>query len=375
MSGEIELSGLDGANPLGFLAALGTLVTLESAGEAGARLRWRRLQRWVPVLEGLSPTTLHAFAELTARALAGKGTPPQANKKRSEAEKRYDSARRALEDKKREIKKRGLKRKDREAAIESEVKPLERTCDRSRYEWLEVLAEAVPRPELVLGKKIDCSPDEYREHASSFLNQGTRDALGFLASFGTDACLSKRTDAIEPTFFCFVTGSGHQYFLDTVRQLVEKVSRERVEHALFEPWTYRDPKLSMRWDPVEDRRYALMDRDPTASDNKARTVWMANLLAYRSLILFPCAPGRGRLRVAGWTLLDREPAFTWPIWEFPASTDTIRSLVGLTELTAAQPNGSALRARGVTAAFRARRIRVGTGANFKLNFSPSRAVS
>jgi hypothetical protein len=27
----------------------------------------------------------------------------------------------------------------------------------------------------------------------------------------------------------------------------------------------------MRWDPTEDRRYALLDRDPTAGDNKSRT--------------------------------------------------------------------------------------------------------
>jgi len=33
-----------------------------------------------------------------------------------------------------------------------------------------------------------------------------------------------------------------------------------------------------------------------------------------------------------------------------------------------------LRARGVAAVFRARRIKVGAGANYKLNFSPARAV-
>src|SRR5438132_7386519 len=104
--------------------------------------------------------------------------------------------------------------------------------------------------------------------------------------------------------------------------------------TLFEPWGYREEKLSMRWDPVEDRRYALMDRDPTASDNKSRTVWMANLLAYRSLVLFPSAPTRKGLGATAWNRVDNATIFTWPIWEQPADPDSIRSLLQLSELSA-----------------------------------------
>ncbi len=371
---EVELSGLDGANPLGFLAALGTLVTLQSVGRNGARLRWRRRATWVPVLAGVSAPTRPAVSELVARGLCGVDVPEDAERKRTEAERRYEAARKTVEDKRKEIRRSGLKGKDRDDAMAAEGPPLERARDASREEWLRALAEAVPRPELALGKKIDCTRLEYREHAGAFRARGDRETLDLIAAFGSDGCLEERSEAIEATPFCFIKGGGHQYFLDTVRQLIQKVSAERVERVLFDPWTYEDETLSMRWDPVEDRRYALMDRDPTASDNKARTVWMANLLAYRSLVLFPSAPRRGGLRVAGWTVLDREPTFSWPIWDFPASADTIRSLVQLRELTAPNPDSAILEARGLAAVFRARRIRVGSGANYKLNFSPARGV-
>ena len=153
---------------------------------------------------------------------------------------------------------------------------------------------------------------------------------------------------------------------------MNEVTVERIRSVLFEPWMYSDEKLSLRWDPIEDRRYALMDRDPTASDNNIRSVWMANLLAYRALALFSSAPGRRGLETTGWT--GPGEAFTWPVWEHPADPDTIRSHILLPELEGAIPDRSILRARGVVAVFRSRRIKVGSGANFKINFEPARGV-
>jgi hypothetical protein len=373
---EVELTALDGTNPLGFLAALGTLVTLHGAGEANARLRWRLRGTWVPVILDVSAPAPPAFAALVASGLRGHAVPEDADSKRAEAQRMFEIASKAVEDKKKELRGRRIKGRERDAAIELEVRPLEQERERRREEWLQALGAAVPRPELALGKRLDCAEREYRKHAAAFLHgsvgNSDRDALDLLAAFGSDACIQERSDAIEPTPFQFITGSGHQYFLETVRQLIENVSAERVQKTLFEPWAYLDEGLSMRWDPMEDRRYALMDSDPGPLG--ARTMWMANLLAYRSLTLFSSAPKRGGLGVAGWITLDEGPAFTWPIWEFPASVDTIRSLLQLRELAAPDPDGPALRARAVGGAFRAYRIKVGTGANFKLNFTPARQI-
>jgi hypothetical protein len=375
---SVELPSIDGANPLGFLAALGTLVTVRQAGEKQARLRWKRARTWIPVLDGISTSDPDQLSDTVAGALRGRAVCDDDEKKRAATQREFEAAKKAVEDAKKEILGRGLSKKDREAAIEQEVRPLEQGRDEKREQWLVALEKAVPRPELAIGKRIDCSYEEYREHAGDFLvgaGHSDRETLDLLAAFGSDACREEKSDVIAPTPFCFIRGSGQQFFLDTVRQLMEQVTREAVRRTLFEPWAYRDEKLSMRWDPAEDRRYALMDRDPTASDNKSRTVWMANLLAYRALPLFPCAPGRRGLVTTAWTLVDEEHlALTWPIWEFFAPLDTIRSLLQLSELAEPEPCRSPLRARGIAAIFRSRRIKVGAGSNYKWNFSPARGL-
>jgi hypothetical protein len=195
-----------------------------------------------------------------------------------------------------------------------------------------------------------------------------------LAAFGSDAITEAKSGCVVGTPFCFITGSGHQYFLDTVRQLVEHVEAERVYQALFLTWEYRDEKFSMRWDPIEDRRYALMDRDPTAADNKSRTVWMANLLAYRGLLLFPTAASVRGLRTTAWAQGKSSNAFTWPIWEQALDPEVIRSVLQLKELHEGDVDHSQLRARGIVAAFRSRRIQVGNPPLHKINFTPAGSV-
>lgn len=373
-----ELRALDGTNPLGFLAALGTLLTLARCGVTGARLRWRQARTWVPVLEGTEAADERALADAVADGLRGEPVPGDAGRARERAQRAMEKARRAVRRKREEIKRRRSSRSERIQAEEEEVRPLEQEFDARRTAWLEALRRAIPRPELALGARLDCTVEEYREHAAGLLEaagHAGREALDMLAAFGSDACRRRNGDTIDPTPFCFASGSGHQNFLDTVRQLIDRVTAARVYETLFEPWAYRDERLSLRWDPVEDRRYALLDRDP--SDDGARTVWMANLLAYRALALFPTAPtGRG-LAATGWREEGEERKrrwFTWPLWDAPVGVDVVRSLLGVRELSDPQPDRDVLCARGIVAVYRAERIEVGRAPNYKLNFSPARAL-
>lgn len=372
MIDEVELQALDGANPLGFLAALGTIIALERAGERQAKLYWRVGPMWTPVITDVAASEPGDFANAVARGLAGRHVAPEAEAERVRASKRYTDVRNAIKRKASEIRRRRLGKAERRAAEQTELAPLQIELARARDEWLTALRNAVPRPELALGDRVDCTPEEYRMHAEALLEDASgRDGIEMLAAFGTDACLAK-SGSIEPTPFQFLSGAGHQWFLKTARQLMVEVTPERIRRALFEPWTYADEKLSMRWDPIEDRRYALSAADP--SDAPARTVWMANLLAYRALALFPAAPCRGALRVVGWTMVEGDPVFTWPLWEFAASLDTIRSLLAMRELVSDREDRANLRARGVRAVFRSRRIKVGSGMNYVVNFTPARAV-
>jgi len=375
MARSFELAGLDGTNPLGFLAALGTLASLHYSGVGEPRLGWKRVNRWIPVLNGANVVDEEALASLVAESLRGRVVPKDAEARREDTEKAMEQAKTAVTKKRDEIKKRGLRGRERAEAEERELRPLELEYEEKRLQWLNTLRDAVPRPELALGKRIDCTTQEYREHAAALVatsDQSNREALDMLTAFGIDAVHQRNSDSIEPTPFCFITGSGHQYFLDTARQLAARVTPERVLRTLFNPWDYADKGLSMRWDPIEDRRYALMDRDPTAPGNKLRTMWMANLLAYRALTIFPSAPSGRRLQAAGWD--PDQKAFTWPLWEWSLGLDAVRSLVQLRELAEEQPDFSTLRARGIAAVYRANRLEVGTGANRKVNFSPARRI-
>lgn len=321
---SVVLTGIDGTNPLGFLAALGVLCVLHEAGHDAVRLRWSRRFVWQPVLSGLPGAGQEELVAAVAGALR--------------AERRDEIAIGIAEDDAKKV--------------------------------------------------IDSDSEHFRNIVKPLLNHASpthRAGLDFIAAFTSDACIDKDRRGkpkenkngkprLETTPFQFIRGSGQQYFLGTVVQLTQNVEEEKIREALFGPWRYDDEKNSMRWDPVEDRRYALMDRDPTASDNKPRTVWMANLLAYRALTLFSSAPRRYGLVTTGWSKQAGENVFTWPLWDQPAGPDTIRSLLLLPELHMQRPDQTELRPRGVQAVFRSRRIRVGEGANYKTNFSPARQI-
>lgn len=283
---------------------------------------------------------------------------------------------------------------ERRQAREQVLGPLEKDIENKRNAWLELLPQAVPRPELALGKRIDCTVSEFRNHVRKALvqtrnehllpeeKQAYYEALQYLSAFGTDACTDTKGSIeedppIEPTPFCFIRGSGGQYFLDTVRNLMTKVDHQRLCQTLFQPWTYEDDKLSMRWDPIEDKRYALIDNCP--KDESVSTVWMANLLAYRALALFPCAPTRYGLGTTAWTTTqttnEENPSFTWPLWDFPATADTVRTMLQLPELFRDPLDRASLRSRGISAVYRSDRIKVPPrGVNYKLNFTPACAI-
>lgn len=377
---SLALPGLDGSNPLGYLAALGTLVCLHRAGHQNARLAWQEAGGWQPRLVDCAATTIDELADILAPVLRGNATSADAEIQRDAAQKALDAKRTAIKQALKSIKDRKLTGNARSEALAEEVAPLQEAADQLRHTTLSLLRQAVPSPELALGKNIDCDADELHELLHNGLAEAgpqQRHHLDLLAAFAHEDALheslnKRKAGKLQPTAFCFVTGGGHQDFLDSVRQLCNQVSPERIKATLGAPWRRADEKCSLRWDPQDDRRYALMDRDPTASGNKARTEWMANLLAYHALALFPVVARRGHLRSTGWSPIDGDPVFTWPLWQTPLTLNALRSLLALAPLQAPRPDLTILSQRSIAAALRSRRIRVGQGANFKVNFSPAR---
>ncbi len=311
MSPYLALTALDGSNPLAFLAALGTLRLLQlDAPRDHIAMRWTRQPVWRPEIAGVADSPTVVCERLLAAA-------------------------------------------------------------RSR----------LPRAALAgLGADIPVDRPTFTPFvagAAAALHDGDRGLADFAAAFGCEVCEQKEKGRtrIEYTDFCFITGSGHQHFLGTMCALAEKVTGDHIADALFGCWK-KDKRLSMRWDPADAAEYALRWGDPSAEG--ASAVWGANLLAVHALPLLPTQPTERGLRTTAFLEGRRGgwPQFTWPLWTSPIGLEVVRSLLAHPGLCQREGDvdRAALRAMGVGEVFRAPRVRIGQGANFKVSFRPARSL-
>jgi CRISPR-associated endonuclease/helicase Cas3 len=372
-SQPVELTGLDGSNPLAFLAALGTLRVADQAFESKAKLSWKRAGKCVPVLHVPADHDLIAHLHGLVHRVGNSTAAEQAEK----LDKEYRTRRKEVDKALKAIKDRKLRGKERKAAIAVEVEPLRRVADAARAKWLHALDAAVPAPFLSLGKALAVTEDEFRSFARRSAErvntdgQRARPDVDFATAFGCETCLLD-SGRIVPTEFQLITGSGHQYFLETLAALMERVTAEQIRRCLVGPWTYTDPRLSFRWDPLDDRRYAYGWGDP--SDVHVSTEHGANLLAAFALPLMPLIPTSRGPVTTGFNPQTNPPAFTWPIWSYPLSVDSVRSLLACGELQRAEPDRRRLWILGITDAFRVHKIEVGSGPNTKLHLTAAVAV-
>jgi len=324
---ELELPALDGANPLGFLTALGTVAVL-SETDPKIKLGWHARARWTPFLQSAVFNDESALlAQLTETFRV-------------------------------------------ECQTECGEYPME--CS------IGPLSQCTP-------EKLHC----FAKATTTLADSRHRRATDMVAAFGIEKLRPSKgkTDKpfeIQRTPFCFTTGSGHQEFIADARQLMTRklptkgapnpppcITEQKLRAALFNTWSYDDPGLSLRWDPAEDVRYALRLDDPGPIG--AHTVWMANALAFRALPFFPCAESKRQIATSAWCDAD---TFQWPIWEKPLSKATIGSLLSYQAFAnrITPPFRQELQARGVLAIFCSSRIKVGSKSQYKVSFSQSQQL-
>jgi len=378
---EFVLTGPRGDNPLGFLTALGALATLEDAGQP-ARLGWQRLAPRLVVEErpdaGIPAITnredlvrmLHRALRRSAGALASET---------DSARRDMELARTAAKKKAEEIKRRKLDREAAREARQRELQPLQRQVLERTQRFRELLMRSAPDPAVTLGKNLTAPNAELLEHV-----RDVRDRCGSLgrrpvdlaAAFGV-ANPARPLDRMLSSPWALVSGGGHQDFLASVQALMIECTEKHIEQALFGPWEPRDERYSLRLDAGEDRRYALMDRDPTASGNKPLTLWGANRLAFEALRFFPCVPAREGMAVLAWRAgsanWQESCRVRWPLWDEPIRPDVLRSLLGLPDIWLDANPISRLRLRGlgIRAVMESTRIASGEGANKRYNLTPA----
>lgn len=274
MPRELLLSGIDGSNPLGFLAALGVLLAVHEsrAGTEVPRLTWRNEGLWRPVV-----STVEAFEELVpilvADAASWKGDPA--------IDLRYDKG---------------------SGKAAHDLKP---------------------------------KPERFREYLGGLLassDERSPRALSYAAAFGTETAEDNNGN-VKPTALHFT--AGQQEFLAMVEQLNEGVTADDFLEAVKGPWTYSRPLPVLQWDSTAARLYALRGKDP--STDKKLGVPGADWLAFRGLSFFPVAPVEEHVDTTGCGGGWKNGHFTWPLWTALATVDCVRTLVGHPELPDMKP--------------------------------------
>lgn len=406
---KITLSGLNGGNPLAFLAALGLFRTLNEALPNQVLMNWEQCSGgWKPCikftqLDGNSASPYDSsnplaiflksntedldsdlaqwgFSDALANFLEipSKAVLDAIIDEVVQLEKKYRKAKKEIFEKEKKLKNEAKEKKIKKAELNkflSENIDYE-SVNQLRQEWLIKLQTTVYSPELGLGKTLSVTPEEMRDMMRGVANECSTDnrlVADLLTAFGNEVC--EKDGLIEYTPFCFVTGSGHQYFLQFIQKLLSSVSNEHIYKTLFKTWTYEDTGLSLRWDPIDDRRYALMWTDPTASGNETQTMWAANLFGYRGLSLLPSFAVGKSLKTTGF--INNNQVFTWPLWETPIPFDTVKSLLSM-EVLGKRPlnraNREIMAAIGIKEIYESTRIQVGNPPLVKINFSLPSAV-
>lgn len=297
------LPGLDGTNPLGFLAAMGVLRVL-SLQKHDVKLSWQLSGgTWRPELFGVRVPLPELGAELHA------------------AIRKLDHSAWSI-DKKLPFEARVLRQNAQDAVLAAS-----RTC---------------------------------RQRADN------------LASFGVE-CFVDKDGAFEKTDLCMVRAgdSAGQGMTAYSKRIIETIRPEQLQQAIETSWLYRDDQCALRWDPGEDKPYAVQWRNP--SKVGALSEKGANCLALFGMTCFPVIPVKGQAKTTGFELQkSNQTAFTWPVWKHPINLGVIRSLLTLSELHQLQPDRRELELQGVAAAYRCYRIMT---SQYYANFTPSQRVT
>ncbi|MGZ0709611.1 type I-G CRISPR-associated protein, Cas3-extension family [Coraliomargarita sp. W4R53] len=301
---SIILTGLDGSNPLGYLAALGTFRIISHALETKPQLTWTTQGgAWKPEIILKKALTDNQLIEL-------------------------------LNDQ---------------------------------------LGKMIDHPVFTFAKNPAVPAIKFTKLAADLILQGQIEndlrGLEFLAAFGSDGITDEK-GLIQDTALRTMSGAGHQHFLKFMNDIAKNTNVSQLKEALFGPWAYSDTGPSLRFDPGDDRRYALRWKNP--SSDASTSVRGANRLAIEGLPMFPTTPKGSLLETTGFTgHKSNNTYWTWPIWDAEINLDMIKSLLSLEEMTKSKPNATVLKARGITAIFRSQRITVG---KFR-NFTPSIQVA
>ncbi len=193
-------------------------------------------------------------------------------------------------------------------------------------------------------------------------------SVDLLAAFGSEVFTDDKVNFADTAFRMVRSGdSAGQGLLHYACKNAAETTAQDVRLSLFDRWVYEDRGSSFRWDPAEDKMYALQAHNP--SDDGSLSVVGANRLALEALPFFPVHPTVAGAATTGFTLPAprAEFEFRWPIWKWPLTMMVTKSL--LAQIRVIEEAGPKARCHmGVAAMFKSRQFKPN---KYYLNFSPA----
>lgn len=384
---EIICTGLDGANPLHVLAALG-LLRLASRQDPCATLRWRFDGSWRPIVTHVIQNWREHPAVVTEltnelRNIADAGARDQTQ------ERLVGSLKKQRKDILEQSKGTRAKAKEEAKALD----PLSRIMFLKEFEGRlgreltatdcaiaaaqELVNDALGSGVAHLGDVIGVAPAIFRRKADEACHAWLDDKTlgnGIAAVLIADAMSSQGCDVVlddkglvQCTPYSFSNGGGGQCLLKAFRLLGSQMTEQQVEATILgKSERFLPGATPLNWDPAEQRDYALAWTSP--EDKQARpkqTDVAANVLALIGLSLLTACPHSERLIAVGWhrDAMTAIQSFKWPLWKSPIIESAVRSLFG-----SIPEKETSRTAMGIGAVMRSERINPAGKRNF---FAPS----
>lgn len=324
----LPLPGLKGADPIGFLAAVGLLRVLTGGPFGVVKLAWSDDSGWSAILstesacdeEGLiAALTTHMSQRAAASAFNG---------------------------------------------------------------WGEIDPDPSAGPSCWLSPRrlddVKVPVESYRQLLSvtrSGTRMGCRETAEFYSGLGSELITLGNKDVIKPSALHMT--SGNQAFLESARELALSLDPNAPLHpkaavpapdafreAVFAcdatgetGWKAADEFSAMGFDPAREAVYALTATAPTSTGPRSTraAVW----LAIEALPLFPVLPVKGRLHTRAFD--HRATGFRWPIWDGALTADSVRTALGLPELFDADASPESLSRLAIRAVMGSERVTIGQG--------------
>ena len=382
----IRCPGLDGSNPLHFLASLG-VMRLVGRSEFKVKMGWYAEQGcWHPFFSSNEYGTENDIAQqlfMWTKELGKTSTTDSELKKKARdlsAKIKKDESKKNDLLKSRRLLSKGKNTNSTCDDLDKQIGQLDEMLSNERTQLAAFqvqMSNSLGQGIAHLGDIIGVDPQLFRLKAKSALDKihgvstqatpAVDDAELVVACLPSLACDQIfEGGALTYTPFSFSNGGSGQCLLKDFRECAKTTTVGHIRETLFGSPIYETTLSSLGWDPSDQSLYAMQWQAPEIANKKGtkKVDPAIQTLAYVGLSLLPALPIKGGLAAVGWKNDYGNKTFCWPIWDQSISLDVVMSALALN-------NSQVVNTLGVATVFSVSIQNPNGKRNF---FSPSRSL-